>query len=554
MPDPSNPITPGGFQVTSAVYASPGLNYSGRAELRQFVVFDAPTASFSTRRISLAGIADFDHSVSWPFDNRSVPINGLLRIPKGAGPFPLALFAHGNHDPLANSTPGYLYLCDLLASHGIIAGTIDANFLNGSNRGENDGRAILHLEHVKQFRIWNLQDGHSLKGRVDLSRVLIAGHSRGGEAVGHASLFNAMDVIQFDRGAPAIPVDGSSSLGPYKFSIKAVVAISPTDKQYIPVSGPTRVQDNYLLMHGSRDGDVSIFLGHQTYDRTFAVDLAAPRQRAGGFKAMVWVHGANHNFFNSTWPQESSNTVSRADQEQIAKAYIGSIARAMLLDQTEYIELLRDQRLGNRLGWVPAAITVVSQYQSPDRFFLQHCEELSAGLEVSAPALGSAKSSSLTAEKQSFDLGPGRHLFQDRQGVKVDWTSGGGRYTLDLDPASLDADQFEFLALRVAQSFEPNNKADRDQDLTISVEDGAGAVTIVASTIRRLPYPDAFPATHPDPAERTEPITVLQTLLIPLGSLRDRGLDTNHIRRVELLMNATTSGTVYLSDFQLVNA
>ena len=47
------------------------------------------------------------------------------------GPFPLAAFAHGNHNPFANSTPGYLYLCQLLASHGIIAATIDVNFLNG---------------------------------------------------------------------------------------------------------------------------------------------------------------------------------------------------------------------------------------------------------------------------------------------------------------------------------------------------------------------------------------------------------------------------------------
>jgi hypothetical protein len=49
-----------------------------------------------------------------------------------ARPFPLAIFVHGNHDPLENSTPGYLYLTELLASYGIIAATIDANFLDGA--------------------------------------------------------------------------------------------------------------------------------------------------------------------------------------------------------------------------------------------------------------------------------------------------------------------------------------------------------------------------------------------------------------------------------------
>jgi hypothetical protein len=42
----------------------------------------------------------------------------------------------------------------LFASHGIIAATIDVNFLNGFNFGENDARAIVHLEHLKQFRTW----------------------------------------------------------------------------------------------------------------------------------------------------------------------------------------------------------------------------------------------------------------------------------------------------------------------------------------------------------------------------------------------------------------
>jgi predicted dienelactone hydrolase len=97
------------------------------------------------------------------------------------------VFAHGNHNPLENSTPGYLYLCQLLASHGIIAATIDVNFLNGGNFGENDARAIVHLEHLKQFRAWNGLAAHPLHAKVDLNRILIVGHSRGGEAVGHAS-------------------------------------------------------------------------------------------------------------------------------------------------------------------------------------------------------------------------------------------------------------------------------------------------------------------------------------------------------------------------------
>jgi hypothetical protein len=99
-------------------------------------------------------------------------------------------------------------LCQLLASHGIIAATIDVNFLNGSNFGENDARAIVHLEHLKQFRTWNNAAAHPLHGKVDLNRLLIVGHSRGGEAVGHASFFNRLAAI-----GPVV-LDGSGGLGP----------------------------------------------------------------------------------------------------------------------------------------------------------------------------------------------------------------------------------------------------------------------------------------------------------------------------------------------------
>src|SRR5215468_10995957 len=101
------------------------------------------------RRSPTSGLAPRGH-----FSTRTYRSNGHVCVPRGRGPFPLAVFAHGNHSPLENSTPGYLYLCQLFASNGVIAATIDANFLNGFNFGENDGRAIVHLEHLKQFRTW----------------------------------------------------------------------------------------------------------------------------------------------------------------------------------------------------------------------------------------------------------------------------------------------------------------------------------------------------------------------------------------------------------------
>jgi hypothetical protein len=219
-----NPARMGPRDFDTVVYGAPGIAYSSVPGLEQYTAFDTPNPAYLTRRIDLSAFADLGFGTPWPFGAADVPLNGLVCIPRGGRPFPLVLFAHGNHSPVENSTPGYLYLCRLLASHGIVAATIDVNFLNGGNFGENDGRAIVHLEHVRQFEIWNGTPHHPLRDRLDLGRIMLVGHSRGGEGAGHASLFNTLDSIQPDIFSPVVPLDGSAGLGPYGFSLRAVRA------------------------------------------------------------------------------------------------------------------------------------------------------------------------------------------------------------------------------------------------------------------------------------------------------------------------------------------
>src|ERR1700731_4374155 len=243
----TNPGLLGNFVFDTVIYASAGLNYASVPALVQYNVYDAPDPAYVTPRIDISAFAHVG-SAPWPFSNTNVPLNGHICVPQGRGPFPLAVFAHGNHSPLQNSTPGYLYLCQLLASHGIIAATIDVNFLNGFNFGENDARAIVHLEHLKQFRTWNASATHPLRAKIDLNRILIVGHSRGGEGVGHASFFNPLASIKPDIFSPVVPLDGSVGLGPYRFGLTAAAAIAPTDRQYQPLTGPTIVPDRYYLI------------------------------------------------------------------------------------------------------------------------------------------------------------------------------------------------------------------------------------------------------------------------------------------------------------------
>lgn len=539
----TNPGLAGNVPFDILIYASSGLNYSGVPALAQYNIYDTPDPAYVTPRVNISAFANLGGGAPWPFLNTNVPLNGHVCIPHGRGPFPLAVFVHGNHAPLQNSTPGYLYLCSLLASQGIIAATIDANFLNGFNFGENDARAIIHLEHIKQFRTWNNAPTHPLHGKIDLNRILIVGHSRGGEGVGHASFFNRLASIKPDIFSPVIPLDGSAGLGPYRFALTAVAAIAPTDRQYQPLTGPTVVPDNYFLIHGSRDGDVSTFEGYNTYNRAHGVDLANPTVSDGKLKALLWVYGANHNQFNSTWPSETppATTMLRADQEQVARVHIGALAQALLLDRPEYLEVLRDHAVA--AAWVASGALFVSQYQDPDRVFLQHEQESLAAPQVSLPVQGTVDTDGVIAARQLKDL-VNAGAPQSTITLRLEWGGPGARLLLNVAPATLPAERYKMLSVRVGQSTEVKNAANRDQDFTIEVSSGSRTAAVPASSVHRLLYPDvAFGSGK----------IVMQTLRLPIARLRELGVEPSDIRSVALVFDRRTTGAIYVGDVQVSN-
>ena len=535
MANLKNPAIAGDVQFDTFIYGAPPLAYP--APLSQYAIYNTPDPAYVTGRINVSAFANLGASTPWPFLNTNVPLNGHVCVPRGRGPFPLAVFAHGNHSPFENSTPGYLYLCQLLASHGIIAATIDVNFLNGSNFGENDGRAIVHLEHLKQFRTWNNTATHPLHGKVDLNRILIVGHSRGGEAVGHASFFNRLASVG------GVLLDGSAGLGPYRFGLTAVAAIAPTDRQFVPVSGPTVAPDSYYVIHGSKDSDVFTFEGYHTYERAHAVDLANPTVSHGKFKAMLWVHKANHNQFNSIWASETAPGVAmpRAGQEEVAKVHLGALAQAVLLDRAEYVDVLRDH--GAAVAWDPAGTEFVSQYQDPERVFIQHNQEGLVAPVVSLPVQGTLAADGVVATRQLTPLVGGAPTTTIT--LRLLWNALGSRLLLRVDPSTVPAERYKTLALRVGQSTEANNAANRDQDFTLEISSGSRTAAIAASSLHRLLYPDPPPF---GPAK-----IMMQTLRLPVERLVEFGVDPTDLRSIAFVFDRRATGTVYVGDLQCSN-
>ncbi|MGW0883521.1 hypothetical protein [Streptomyces sp. NPDC002671] len=260
-------------------------------------------------------------SVRLPGFSAPVEMRAVVVAPVGApGRRPLALFLHGRHYTCykphgdiggdwpcpagTNPVPshrGYLRDQQLLASQGYMTVSIAANGINGQDGAAEDGgaqaRSSLVRLHLAQWARWGDHPETApaiVRGapRADLSRVLLVGHSRGGEGVNRA----AMDSLY----PPPAGQDGYH--GPVRWTIRGMVLIGPT------VFGQNPVPDvpSVTILPGC-DGDVSDLEGEVYVDGTRAVSAGSALHSA------VYVIGANHNFFNSEWTPGQSAAPSEDD-------------------------------------------------------------------------------------------------------------------------------------------------------------------------------------------------------------------------------------------------
>lgn len=236
------------------------------------------------------GLQKLYRSAYQGYDIWHVPLRGKIWYPEGEEDCPLLVIAHGNHNLTAQSFEGYDYLGEALAAKGYVVASIDCNACNwcifGNLGGENDGRAVLLLENIKQLLRYNTSEGNPLRGSIDREKIAAAGHSRGGESATIAALFCTLDCC---------PSNGNVRFD-WNFDIKSVIAIAPTVDQYAPAGHAVELSDvNYLLLQGANDQDVSVFMGSRQYEN---VSFTGEKEC---LKSMLYIAGANHGQFNTEW-------------------------------------------------------------------------------------------------------------------------------------------------------------------------------------------------------------------------------------------------------------
>ena len=186
---------------------------------------------------------------------------------------------------------GYAYMAKNLASWGYTVVSLDQDEL--MSRQDSLGKGM----HARRLLIMAMLDkikaadegaadgaeganvGSLLEGKVDMTRIGLMGHSRGGDAVASFVLYNQ-----------TLPVGE-------RFPLRGVVSIAPVDyERHAPYGVP------YMTMFGSCDGDVSNLQGARLYERSqYTSNDPYPRFQ------VVQV-GGNHDAYNTVWQADGDDS------------------------------------------------------------------------------------------------------------------------------------------------------------------------------------------------------------------------------------------------------
>jgi hypothetical protein len=465
------------------------------------------------------------------------------------GPYPLILVIHGNHgicragppivDLCANSqdhecpdgrfrtTPnaeGYIYFMETLAAQGYIAASMSANALNCRDDFVPQ-RTQLVLEHIRRWNGWNMASAppfdDKFVGRVDMSRVGVVGHSRGGEAV--EAVPSALRVT---------PIAG--------VTVRSVFAIAPID-----FHDPTVVGTPFAVLLPSCDGDVATLEGRDCYDRSVRPDEPVER-------AQILFSRANHNYFNSEWrnddneffracstSEQAGTTAQRGMLETVLGSWMNGTLKEdpiepfmrMESDTPQGIDAWARLDLDLRWSWSSAMRVPVDEFES-----------------AGAPAtnlLGQPNTFNGYETVEACTGGVCGMFFPHAKSVvRLSWM--GMTPIARIGLGSLATTGHTALSIRAVSRRSTFNMGLTEQDFAIRVTDGAGATAeLLLSEIGRLPhlYVSSNPVEH------------LSTIRVPFSVLTEvnPAFDPATLSALELEMTTAghTTGSIYITDVEL---
>jgi len=243
---------------------------------------------------------------------------------------------------------GFKYLQKELASHGLFTISISAHDIQGHKEDWIvEARSKLIVKFVEKLKAWNekgtdLLEDIQIKGKLNLTKIGLIGHSRGGEAI--------LAAAQSLR-------DDKTKKGP----VVAMVAMAPNNEEsHQPGDIP------YYLLQGLRDNDMFALQGLVSYQHY--ENQAAPKMKA-------LVYGANHNFFNQELKKDdgaeteyfSKSEMKAEEQREVTRTTITAFMRWHLLGEEKYQAILNGSYKHPRIFWAYDAgnnnLTVIDDFE-----------------------------------------------------------------------------------------------------------------------------------------------------------------------------------------------
>jgi dienelactone hydrolase len=513
------------------------------------------------------------------FRNMPVRLNGVIAVPnEGDGPFPVVLILHGTHpgcpvdemgvdrwpcDPAVErpNYRGFGYLAEHLAANGYVALSININAENTFGFGEpTPGERLKQIvdKHLQALAVASAggesKFGVDLKGKADMRRLALAGHSRGGE----------MAILLSHSPEMAAAAAAPNGYGP----VAGVLQIAPSPVFVDPADG-SRVPLGIILP--MCDADVM----HQEGQHFYEGARLAPGQQA--WITSVFVERANHNFFNTTLGDDPFGRQGRPDcdtllEPKAQQTFLGDYAVDFFA--ALFGNAATAQAAKARLGMDPGMPAPSELYGLAARVAVLP----SAAERI--PIFTPATASELTTNRlggavraegvTTFFCEAGYYTPTVRPGTEpcrrvnvvipgdpalavVSWEKPGAALRFQIPQGKGDLSQTAAISLRAAiDPLSELNAEGKGQAFSIQVTDGAGK-TATATT--RADEPALrFPAGEVvadkmfgDMFSGRLPLTTVRILTSALP-----GVDLTDIREVALVFDRTQTGSLFLGDVEWV--
>lgn len=548
----------------------PWTEVATAADDEELLTLELPEDAAYYRMVTTSGAGDGGATPARPvyaiadaaYDIRDVPVPtvqflttlyGVVRHPVALseGPFPLVVMLHGNHgncrsapdDPndycstsqdhecalgdfTTPNAEGLAYLAETLAAQGMVAVTISGNAMNCRDDFIFE-RSQLIGEHLRFWQDWNDGTGEfagTFQNALDLTRVGLFGHSRGGDAVSNVPGILANT-----------PIPG--------VAVRSIFSLAPTDFHQVEVR-----DTNLAVLLPSCDGDVFNLIGMDHYDRSTDFD-------DGVHQSQLMFIGANHNFFNTEWqisdqefqPPNPFCTPDDAYLMQVQQHSLSALLGPWFLQTLEDDAPVDHQRAdapqpGFYDSYAGADLDWRWSYSSNERTVIDAFE---GNNSPGQNGLGGNNTFTdwLLAERcngQSCDP----NFFHDQWVMRLLWDETNTAPSAALELAGLDASAAEALSFRVVSRVSTLNTGLDTQEFTIRVTDSGGEqAELLLSDVKTIEH------LYPGNAVRE----ILETVRVPTAMLSadNPALDLGSLALLELEMTAMPTGSVIVTDFEL---